>query len=49
MTPTQSSRKVSVLESIGAHFVLILAVGFALYPIPRSPRSSPSRSPSRAP
>ncbi|MBL8971999.1 MAG: sugar ABC transporter permease, partial [Myxococcales bacterium] len=33
MTPTQPSRKVSLLESIGAHFVLILAVAFALYPI----------------
>lgn len=33
MTPTQSSRKVSLLESIGAHFLLILAVAFALYPI----------------
>ena len=33
MTPTTSGRKVGVLESIGAHLLLTLAVCFALYPV----------------
>jgi ABC-type maltose transport system permease subunit len=56
MTPTTSGRKVSVLESIGAHLLLTLAVCFALYPVlwvvslafsgvtDLEPESCPSRS-----
>lgn len=33
MSPSGQGRKVSVLESIGAHLLLIAAVAFALYPV----------------